>query len=174
MSISIKNNSFISDPLLISETLANHEAFVSYNSSHDNAFLSYKAQTENLQINFEFPVGQPLVYILPITDQELSVAIRKNLRNASPGLDNIRAAILKNLHRDLPSIQPLELNSEPYSEKLLGIHLMKNLLGPPHQNSQMNLCPNCYKILITSLKLLLQLYISLNLSRLGYGTQCTI
>ena len=40
------------------------------------------------------------MYNQPITHYELSTAIHKNMKNASPGPDNIHATMLKNLHPD--------------------------------------------------------------------------
>ena len=35
---------------------------------------------------------------MSISSDELSITIHRNLKNASPGLDNIHASMLKNLH----------------------------------------------------------------------------
>lgn len=92
------DHSITSDPLLISEILAKHYTSVSSNANYDSDFLEYKLQQEKFDISFDPPSNEPLPYNLPISENELSNTINKNLRNASPGLDNIHAAMIKNLH----------------------------------------------------------------------------
>ena len=59
-------------------------------------FSHLKTNAESQQINFDTVEKQP--YNMPISLSELHLAIHKNLKNASPGPDNIHAAMLKNLH----------------------------------------------------------------------------
>ena len=98
----IKSDSLlISDPLLISETLAKHYSTVSSNSNYDDSFLAHKIQTENTQqLSFDSPNEESLVYNLPISLDELTTTLERNLKNASPGLDSIHATMLKNLHHN--------------------------------------------------------------------------
>jgi len=58
---------------------------------------------ENSQICFDLPSGERLPYDLPITEEELSIAINKNLRNVSPGPDNIHA-VMQNSIKTRPLI----------------------------------------------------------------------
>lgn len=94
------NNSYTTDPLLISEILAKHYASVSSNSNYDQHFLTHKLQTEKSPISFTPTPNVTNSYNLPITKQELIHTINRNLKNASPGQDNIHAAMLKNLHEN--------------------------------------------------------------------------
>jgi len=96
------NDIFISDPLLIADTLAGHYAFVSSNTNYDKPFLLHKQESESSPISFEpSSEQQNLSYKLPISAEELSIAISKNLRIASPDQDSIHATMLKNLHPNL-------------------------------------------------------------------------
>jgi len=92
------DNSFTSDPLLISEILANLFSSVSSNSNYDDFFLTHKLQSETSQISLDSPFHDTYPYNLPISAHELMITIDKNLRNASPGPDNIHASTIKNLH----------------------------------------------------------------------------
>jgi len=89
---------FSSDSLLISEIPSKHYSTVSSDSNYEESFLTHEAQEESKTILFDSPHDESLVYNLPITLEELTITIDKNLKNASPGLDNIHATILKNLH----------------------------------------------------------------------------
>jgi len=101
--IQIKSNdTFISDLLLIADTLADHYAFVSSDTNYEKPFLLHKQKSESSPISFDHsPEQQNLSYNLPISAEELAIAISKNLRNASPGQDSIHATMLKNLHLNL-------------------------------------------------------------------------
>ena len=87
----------ISDPQMISENFAKLFANISSNSNYTPNFLLLKLKSESNPINYESR-DHSIPYNHPITLFELTTAIHKNLRNASPGPDNIHAAMLKNLH----------------------------------------------------------------------------
>ena len=89
---------FSSDSLLISEIPSKHYSTVSSDSNYEESFLTHEAQEESKTILFDSPHDESLVYNLPITLEELTITIDKNLKNASPGLDNIPATMLKNLY----------------------------------------------------------------------------
>ena len=71
---------------------------VSSNANYDDFFLSYKLQSESVQISFDFPLQETYPYNLAICADELMLTISKNLRNASPGPDNIHASMIRNFH----------------------------------------------------------------------------
>jgi len=88
--------------LLIADTLADRYAFVSSDTNYDKPFLLHKRKSESSPIPFDpSPEQQNLSYNLPISAEELSIAISENLRNASPGQDSIHATMLENLHLNL-------------------------------------------------------------------------
>ena len=93
----LHNNQYISDPIEISELFADHFSKVSSNSSYNPIFLDHKTQTESIPIEFDTQ-NSNLPYNHPISHHEVYVTIHKNLKNSAPGLDNIHAAMLKNLH----------------------------------------------------------------------------
>ena len=91
------DSSTLSDPQDISELFASHFAAVSADTNYDTDFLNLKSLAEAYPISFNSE-NNSLSYNLPITAFELRSTIHKNLRNASPGPDNIHASMLKHLH----------------------------------------------------------------------------
>ena len=89
--------SSITDPQAISEFLASHFSSVSADSNYDGHFLTLKNEAEAHPVSFD-STDTSLDYNLLISSSELNTCIHKNLRNASPGPDNIHASMIKNLH----------------------------------------------------------------------------
>jgi len=84
------------NPHDISEILASHFSSVSADSNYDPSFLSHKSQEESCPISFDSN-DSSLPYNSQITLSELLTTIH-NLKNSSPGPDDIHSTMLKNLH----------------------------------------------------------------------------
>ena len=72
--------------------IGGHILLVSSNANYEKTSLDHKTHLEKTQISFETRSQHTtLPYNLPITLNEFTIAINKNSKNTSPGLDFLHA-----------------------------------------------------------------------------------
>lgn len=106
------DNSFTSDPLLIFRNSGQTLCVSLLKFPLPTSFLAQKFEAENIELPFDVPQHKSLNLQPPcVSSQKLSITIHKNLKNVFPGLDNIHATMLKNLHPDSADYLLLLFNS---------------------------------------------------------------